>query len=301
MDDVAGVRAFNRFYTRWVGALDEGFLATRRSLPEARVLFELGKRETTEVAELRATLELDAGYLSRLLQSLEREGLVGRARSVRDARRQVVRLTKSGRSEFRLLDRRSAERIGAELHRLRPGDRDRLVESMTAVAATLGEPGGTVALRPPRPGDHGWIVERHGALYADEYGWDVSFEALVARIVADFAGGHDPDREAAWIAELDGARAGCVLCVRENRATAKLRLLLVEPWARGRGIGTRLVDECVGFARRARYERIALWTNDVLESARRIYEAAGFEVAESEPHHSFGHDLVGQNWARALA
>jgi DNA-binding MarR family transcriptional regulator/GNAT superfamily N-acetyltransferase len=314
VDHVAAVRSFNRFYTRWVGALDEGFLHTERSLPEARVLFELGRAPATEVTDLRATLEMDAGYLSRLLKGLEEDGLVTRERSAADARRQVVRLTKAGRSEFALLDRRSAARIGASLETLAPGDRARLTAAMDAIEATLGRAadgssaatprdagdGPPVVIRPPAAGDLGWIVERHGALYAEEYGWDERFEALVAAIVGEFATGRDTEREAAWIAELAGARAGSVLCVRSDHATAQLRLLLVEPWARGRGIGARLVDECLTFARVAGYSAITLWTNDVLEDARRIYERAGFELVDSEPHADFGYEVVGQNWSRPL-
>ena len=302
VDRVAAVRAFNRFYTRWVGALDEGLLHTRHSLPEARLLFELGRSSETEVAALRRALDLDPGYLSRLLAGLESQGLVARERSPADARRQVARLTRTGRSALRVLDRRSAEHVGAALAALGGNERERLLAAMGAIERVLepAEAPGPAVLRAPAAGDYGWIVERHGALYAAEYRWDVGFEALVARIVADFASGHDAEREAAWIAELDGRRVGSVLCVRGDERTAKLRLLLVEPSARGAGIGGRLVDECIAFARRAGYAEIALWTNDVLHSARRIYERAGFELVESEPHHSFGHDLVGQTWSRPL-
>jgi DNA-binding MarR family transcriptional regulator/predicted N-acetyltransferase YhbS len=301
-DSVAAVRSFGRFYTRWVGALDEGLLRTRHPLPEARVLFELGQREWTEVADLRRRLDLDAGYLSRLLARLEAERLVARERSRADARRQVARLTRAGRAAVTVLDRRSSEEIGAALGALRGSDRELLVAAMATVRAILDPPAADAAieLRPPRAGDLGWIVERHGAIYADEFGWDETFEALVAQIVGDFGAGHDPDREAAWVAEVAGARAGSVLCVRQDDRVAKLRLLLVERWARGRRIGARLVDECLRFARDAGYRQVTLWTNDVLESARRIYERAGFELVDSEPHHSFGHDLVGQNWSRTL-
>jgi DNA-binding MarR family transcriptional regulator/predicted N-acetyltransferase YhbS len=302
VDHVAAVRAFSRFYTRWVGALDEGFLHTGRSLPEARVLYELGRSRTTEVAALRESLGLDPGYLSRLLKVLEADGLVARERSAADARRQIARLTRKGRREFELLDRRSADRIGTSLAALAPAERDRLTAAMAAIESALGQNGAepAVTLRAPGAGDLGWIVERHGALYAEEYGWDERFEALVARIVGEFAAGRDPAREAAWIAHYAGARAGSVLCVGKDEATAQLRLLLVEPWARGRGIGARLVDECLAFARQAGYREIVLWTNDVLEHARPIYERAGFELVESEPHSEFGPEVVGQNWARPL-
>jgi DNA-binding MarR family transcriptional regulator/GNAT superfamily N-acetyltransferase len=300
-DSIAAVRAFNRFYTRWVGALDEGLLRTRHSLAEARVLFELGRRDSMEVAELRRTLDVDAGYLSRMLGRLEDEGLVARERSAADARRQLARLTKSGRAEFRLLDRRSAKRVGASLGSLDRSQRERLVAAMGTIHRVL-EPSAAsrVDLRPPGRGDFGWIVERHGALYAEEFGFDERFEALVARIVADFAADYDPRREAAFVADVDGVRAGCVLCVRRNDAVAQLRLLLVEPWARGIGLGARLVDECLRFARAAGYVEIALWTQDVLRAAHRIYERAGFELVESEPHDDFGPSIAGEHWSRPL-
>lgn len=301
-DAVAAVRAFNRFYTRWVGALDEGLLRTRHPLPEARVLFELGRGELTEVAALRRTLELDAGYLSRLLASLEAQGLVTRERDASDGRRQLARLTRQGRTAVRDLDRRSAREVGARLRSLAPGDRERLVAAMDAIERILEPPAEPpeISTRAPAPGDLGWIVERHGAVYAREFGWDTDFEALVARIVGDFAAGHDPERERAWIALADGERAGSVLCVRKSARVAQLRLLLVDPRHRRLGIGARLVDECLSFARATGYREITLWTNDVLESARRIYEAAGFRLVDSEPHRSFGHELVGQHWSRRL-
>jgi DNA-binding MarR family transcriptional regulator/GNAT superfamily N-acetyltransferase len=301
-DRIAAVRAFNRFYTTRIGALQEGFLRTPHSLSEARVLFELGQRDVTDVAELRRTLELDAGHLSRVLARLDAQGLVGRERSKADGRRQRVRLTDEGRDAFALLDRRSAQDIGALLDTLGEEDRRRLVGAMDVVRTLLdpAPPAAAYVLRPPRPGDLGWIVHRHGALYADEYGWDAGFETLVARVVADYAADHDARREAAWIAEVDGVPAGCVLCVARDATTAQLRLLLVEPAARGRGIGARLVEECLRFARRAGYDEIVLWTNDVLHEARRLYERAGFTLGAQTPHHSFGHDLVGQDWSLRL-
>jgi DNA-binding MarR family transcriptional regulator/GNAT superfamily N-acetyltransferase len=302
-DRVAAVRAFNRLYTGRIGLLGEGFLHTEHSLTEARVLYELGQRDVVEVAELRRELQMDAGYLSRLLSRLEDQGLVVRERSQDDGRRQRVRLTDEGQDAFAELDRRSAAEIGALLDGLGEERQRRLVAAMEAIADVLGDAPSHDAgfvLRPPHPGDYGWIVHRHGAQYADEYGWDETFEALVARIVADYAEGHDPRCEAAWIAEVDGEPVGCVFCVRKDDATAQLRLLLVDPRARGRGIGGRLVEECLRFARRASYERIVLWTNDVLHEARRLYERAGFELVESGRHHAFGHDLVEQTWARDL-
>jgi DNA-binding MarR family transcriptional regulator/GNAT superfamily N-acetyltransferase len=299
---VAAVRAFNRFYTNRIGVLREGLLRTPHSLAEARVLFELGQRESTEVADLRRELDMDAGQLSRLLARLESGGLVSRERSGGDGRRRRIRLTEAGAAAFAQLDARSAAENRALLERLPEPAQERLVAAMDTVRQVLGraaEPG-EVRLRPPGPGELGWIVERHGALYAREYGWDAGFESLVARIVADFAERHDPAREAAWIAELDGRPAGCVLCVRKDDRSAQLRLLLVEPWARGHGIGARLVEETIRFARAAGYAEMVLWTNDVLHAARRLYERAGFELVAQGPHHSFGHDLVEQTWSRRL-
>jgi DNA-binding MarR family transcriptional regulator/GNAT superfamily N-acetyltransferase len=301
-DRVAAVRAFNRFYTARIGALRDGLLRTPHSLTEARVLYELGQREVTEVADLRREMDIDAGFLSRLLARLQRDGLVARERSTDDARRRRIRLTEEGRAAFAELDRRSAQEIGAVLGALSEDDQRRLIAAMDVVRDVLTDspaPAGFV-LRAPGPGDLGWIVQAHGAMYAQQYGWDETFEALVARIVADYAAAHDPRREAAWIAEVDGEPAGCVLCVRRDDDTAQLRLLLVTPRARGRGIGGRLIEECLRFAERAGYRRITLWTNDVLHEARRLYERAGFELVESAPHHSFGHDLVEQTWARDL-
>jgi DNA-binding MarR family transcriptional regulator/GNAT superfamily N-acetyltransferase len=301
-DDVAAIRAFNRFYTARVGALRDGLLATAHPLPEARVLFELGQVEAMDVADLRRALDLDGGYLSRLLGRLAGQGLVTRARSGSDARRQVVALTERGRAAYAELDARSAAEIRALLDGLSASDRRRLLEAMGTVREVLeGAPRASAfVLRPPDAGDLGWVVQRHGALYAEEYGWDQTMEALVARIVADYAHDHDPRREAAWIAEVGGRPVGSVFCVRRDDRTAQLRLLLVEPEARGLGIGARLVDECIRFARRAGYAEIALWTNDVLVEARRIYERAGFTLAREHRHRAFGHDLVEQDWSRPL-
>jgi DNA-binding MarR family transcriptional regulator/GNAT superfamily N-acetyltransferase len=301
-DRVAAVREFNRFYTSRIRVLGDGFLRTPYSLSEARVLFELGQRDSMEVSDLRAALNIDAGQLSRLLSRLESAGLVARERSSEDARRQRARLTPAGSEAFAELDARSAEEIGRLLEGVGEDGQVRLVGAMRVIRSLLdADPSAArFQLREPRSGDYGWVVERHGALYAEEYGWDESFEALVARIVADYVDERDPEREAAWIAEADGERVGCVFCVPASARVAKLRLLLVEPHARGMGVGGALVDECLRFARAAGYQEIALWTNDVLEDARRIYERAGFELAEQERHHSFGHDLVGQNWSRQL-
>jgi DNA-binding MarR family transcriptional regulator/GNAT superfamily N-acetyltransferase len=298
---VAQVRAFNRFYTNAIGVLRGGLLSTPYSLTEARVIFELAQRDVTAVADLRRALDIDAGYLSRILARFEAARIARRERSRTDRRRQVIRLTAHGRSVFATLDARSTEETRGLLERLGYDDQRRLVGAMDAIRDVLEHVhGGEPVLRALQPGDLGWVVERHGAIYAQEYGWDETFEALVARIVADYVDAHDPARERVWIAELDGSRVGCVFCVRKDDATAQLRLLLVEPSARGLGIGARLVDTCLDFARAAGYASITLWTNDVLVQARRLYERAGFELIEQEPHRSFGDDLVGQYWSRAL-
>ena len=302
MDSVAAVRQFNRFYTNMIGVLRGGLLDTPYSLTEARVIFELANTGPGEVSELRRRLDIDAGYLSRILRRLESDGVAERERSTVDGRRQLIRLTEQGRKIFADLDERSNTQIAGLLGGLEAADERRLVAAMGVIEEVLA---GTarptsVVLRPFGPGDLGWVIQRHGALYAEQYGWDQSFEALVARIVADYADAHDPQRENAWIAEVDGAPVGCVFCVRRDDETAQLRLLLVEPSVRGAGVGTRLVDECLRFARRARYREIMLWTNDVLAEARRIYQRAGFELVSEKPHHSFGHDLVEQDWKRTL-
>jgi DNA-binding MarR family transcriptional regulator/predicted N-acetyltransferase YhbS len=295
------LRAFSRFYTAVIGVLQEGLLETPYSLTEARVIFELGRRGEMDVADLRTTLDLDAGYLSRIRARLEEGGLVTRARSGDDRRRHVIGLTSSGRAAYDVLNRRSAAQAQALVRRLGEDDQRALIEALSTTQRLLGEGRAPEAtLRALRPGDLGWVVERHGALYASEHDWDASFEALVARIVADFAAGADPARERAWIAEAGGARAGSVFCTRRDETTAQLRLLLVEPAFRGQGLGRRLVDECLAFARSGGYARIVLWTNDVLVDARRIYERAGFALDEEGRHTSFGHDLVEQTWSRRL-
>ena len=299
MDDVvARVRAFNRFYTNVIGVLDEGMVRSPYSLTEARVIFELAQTETTEVAALRHELDLDAGYLSRLLARFEADGLVTRERSAADARRQVIRLTDAGRAAYAVLDQRSADEVRTLLTPLTDERRRRLAAAMDMIEGILAEARRPAAyvLRPLRSGDFGWVVHRHGAIYAREYGWNASFEASVARVVADYIDDHDPQWENAWIAEVDGAPVGCIFCVRRDDTTAQLRLLLVEPSCRGMGIGARLVDECLDFARRAGYKSIMLLTNELLGDARRIYERAGFQLAEQGQHHSFARDLVAQAW-----
>ncbi len=299
---VAAVRGFNRFYTNVIGLLRGKYLNTPYSLTEARLLFELAQRDASEVTDLRRVVDIDAGYLSRILARFEADGLIKRQRSAADGRRQVIQLTGAGRSVVAGLDARSAEQTRDMLAAVHDDDRRRLLEAMRVITETLTgspQPRGFL-LRPPQPGDMGWVVQRNAAVYAEEFGWDSSYEALVARIVADYADHRDPDAEAAWIAEVDGTSAGCVFCVRENATTARLRLLLVEPWARGLGIGSRLVTEVLGFARQAGYSQLTLWTNDVLADARRIYQRAGFTLDDENRHYSFGKDLTGQNWSRAL-
>jgi DNA-binding MarR family transcriptional regulator/GNAT superfamily N-acetyltransferase len=303
MDDrVAAVRAFNRFYTKVIGLLGSGLLGTPYSLTEARLLFEIAQQDETETAELRAALDLDSGYLSRILAGFEKDGVIRRERSKKDGRARVVSLTRKGRTVFRTLDRRSAADAGELLSRIGEDDQRLLVSAMRTIEGVLGESPRreSFTLRPLRSGDYGWVVQRHGALYKHEYDWDETFEALVARIVAEYVERGDAEREAAWIAEVGGAPVGCVFVVRRKEEVAQLRILLVEPHARGMGIGGRLVDECISFARAKGYEKIVLWTNDVLVDARRIYEHAGFELVEEGPHHSFGHYLVEQTWSLAL-
>jgi DNA-binding MarR family transcriptional regulator/GNAT superfamily N-acetyltransferase len=300
---VDAVRRFNRFFTRRIGVLREGLLHSRFSLTEARVLFELAHSEELTASDLSRELGLDPGYLSRTLARLEQQGLVVRVRSEADGRRRILSLTLDGEEAFSLLDSRSREEVAEMLGGLSEGDQRRLLEAMGTIEGVFekslkfSEP---FVLRTHEPGDMGWVVQRHGVLYAREYGWDESFEALVARIVADFIDGYDPKKERCWIAEMGGERVGCVFVVKAGGTVAKLRLLLVEPEARGLGLGTRLVEECIRFARNRGYEKITLWTNGVLDAARHIYEEHGFVLVEEEEHHSFGRDLVGQNWDLVL-
>jgi DNA-binding MarR family transcriptional regulator/GNAT superfamily N-acetyltransferase len=300
---VRAVRRFNRFYTRTIGLLHEGYLRSPFTLTQVRVLYELAHRERPTAAELSRDLGLDTGHLSRILRDFQRRGLIEKRTADKDGRQQLLWLTERGQEIFAPLEARSHDQIGAMLEGLSAPDQDRVIESMRTIEGLLvagPEPTVPYVLRPHRSGDMGWVVQRHGVLYAQEYGWDETFEALVAAIVAKFVQNYDAKRERCWIAELEGEPVGSVFCVKKSSAVAQLRLLLVEPKARGLGIGTRLVDECVGFARSAGYRKIMLWTNDVLGAARRIYERAGFRLVEEEKHHSVGHDLVGQNWELKL-
>jgi DNA-binding MarR family transcriptional regulator/GNAT superfamily N-acetyltransferase len=300
---IAIVRRFNRFYTKQIGLLGESYLETPFSLTEARVLYELAHRERPSATELARELALDAGYLSRILRGFERRRLLTRTRSKSDGRQSHLALTARGRAAFAPLDVRSREDIGALLGRLGPAGQRRLIDAMRTIETTLGgapESKASYVLRPHQPGDMGWVVHRHGALYAQEYGFDERFESLVAGVVARFVERYDPRRERCWIAEKDGEIVGSVLLVRRSRSVAQLRLLLVEPKARGLGIGERLVTECVRFARQAGYRKITLWTNSVLRAARRLYQAAGFRRVHREKHRSFGRELVGETWELVL-
>jgi DNA-binding MarR family transcriptional regulator/N-acetylglutamate synthase-like GNAT family acetyltransferase len=300
---IAAVRRFNRFYTKQIGLLQRGLLDSPFSLAEARVLFELAHRNRPTATQLGADLGLDAGYLSRMLRGFERMGFVRKTRSVDDGRERFLALTDAGRKAFARLDARSADVVRALLGKCTMRDQERIVAAMTTIERLLEPrqtPAGEVALRAIRPGDLGWIVHRHGALYAREHGYDSSFEALVAEIAARFVRAFDPKRERGWVAEIDGEIVGSVLLVKKSTRVAKLRLLLVEPHARGRGIGRKLVAACIAFARSAGYRRITLWTQASLVAARRVYEEAGFRLTHEEAHRSFGHDLVAQTWELAL-
>ncbi|WP_328771420.1 bifunctional helix-turn-helix transcriptional regulator/GNAT family N-acetyltransferase [Streptomyces sp. NBC_00286] len=299
---IQDIRSFNRFYTNVIGALDYSRqLYAPYTLTEARVLYELAHAPRTDAADLRTELSLDAGYLSRILAKFEQDGLIERAPSEKDTRRRRVTLTARGREAADLLDERSREAVGSLLATVPANERPRLADAMRTIRDVLSAGraprGEDVVLRDPGPGDLGWIVQRNAALYSAEHGWNTDYEGLVARIVADFAEDHDPHLERVWIAELDGRPVGCVMCVRDEApGAARLRLLLVEPDARGLGIGDQLVRACIEFARGVGYREMVLWTNDALTAARRIYQRHGFVLLAEKPHRSFGVDLVGQDW-----
>ncbi len=308
---IEAIRRFNRFYTRRIGVLQEGLLATPFSLTESRLLWEFAHRERITATELAHDLGLDPGYLSRLLRGFKEQGLIKSERAPHDARHVHLGISAAGRRAFAPLDTRSQAEIATLLDGLTDAEQQQLLQAMAALERLLG---GTPArktpylLRPHRAGDIGWVIERHGALYAREYRWDMTFEALVAHIAARFIEHFNPAREACWIAERDAVNVGCVFLVQARDETtelplegiAQLRMLLVEPAARGLGIGARLVAECERFARQAGYRRIVLWTNSVLLAARGIYAKAGYRLVKSEPHRSFGHDLVGETWELPL-
>ncbi|HTP78452.1 MAG TPA: helix-turn-helix domain-containing GNAT family N-acetyltransferase [Rhizomicrobium sp.] len=302
-DRVAAVRGFNRFYTRRIGVLRRDFLDSPYSLGEARVLYEIASRRLPTASDIGRALDLDAGYLSRLLRNFEKRGLIERKVSAHDARQNHLTLTPKGRKAYAPLERRSQRDTGAMLARLEPADQARLIAAMSTIEtlldggaeATPPEPN-SYMLRAPKPGDFGWMVKRHAELYAREYGWTEPFEGLCAQIVADFANKHDAERERCWIAEMDGENVGCVFVAKDSPTVARLRLLLVDPKARGLGLGTRLVDETIRFARRAGYKKMTLWTHSVLTAARHIYEKAGFKIMRTERHKSWGRPVVSEYW-----
>lgn len=298
---VDAFRSFNRFYTRFVGLLDEELVRSGFSLAEARVLFELATRPERGATEIADELGLNPGYLSRILRKLEEAGLLDRSPSPADARHAVLRLTRKGKAAFAELNRRSSAQAGEILGHLTPANRVVLIGSMHQVEAVLGpEPSNPAAfvLRPHRPGDMGWVVQRQSVLYVEEYGWNAEYEALASRIVADFLSHFDPAHERCWVAERFGEPLGCVFLVKhaELEGVAKLRLLHVERAARGMGLGKALVAECLQFARSAGYKKVTLWTQSILHAAHKIYRERGFRLVLEEPHHSFGKDLVGQTW-----
>ena len=302
-DRVESVRGFNRFYTQQIGVLTDGYLKSPYSLTEARVIYELAHHEETTATELCKLLALDAGYLSRILRGFKKRGLIQKKSSETDRRLNFLSLTTQGQQAFAFLNSHAKNEIEAMLNKMGAEDQKSLIAAMQTIQRLLGSDEKSRApylLRLHQPGDMGWVVHRHGVLYAEEYGWNEHFEALVADIVAAFIRDYDPKRERCWIAEREGENVGSVFLVKKSDEVAKLRLLLVEPNARGMGIGTRLVNECLRFARQACYQRITLWTNSVLKEARNIYKKAEFELTQSEPHHSFGHDLISETWERAL-
>ncbi|HEX4629286.1 MAG TPA: helix-turn-helix domain-containing GNAT family N-acetyltransferase [Gemmatimonadales bacterium] len=301
---VETARRFNRFYTRTIGVLEEAPYGSLFSLTEVRVLYELAHRAGPTATELGRELGLDAGYLSRILRAFAKRGLVAKTRSAADGRRSHLTLTAQGRKVFAPLNARSHDQVATMLSALSSEEQGSLIAAMQAIERLLGDGAPprprSFVLRAPQPGDLGWVVQRHGAVYAREYGYDQHFEALVAEIVAHFGQHYDPARERCWIAEVDGENVGCVFLAQKSATVAKLRLLLVEPVARGSGLGTRFVNECVRFAREAGYRKITLWTQSELTAARRLYVAAGFRLIHKERHHSFGKDLVAETWELAL-
>jgi DNA-binding MarR family transcriptional regulator/GNAT superfamily N-acetyltransferase len=300
---IEAVRQFNRFYTQKIGVLHEGLLSSPFSLTEVRVLYEMAQRERPVAFELGRDLGLDPGYLSRILSSFKAKGLIDSKPSEKDGRQSILWLTEQGKAAFAPLNERARDEIGILMGSLTESDQTRLVKAMESIRELLSlRPKGKMPylLRPHQPGDMGWVVHLHGMLYTQEYGWDEAFEALVAGIVAKFIQNFDPKRERCWIAEIEREIVGSGFLVKESETVSKLRLLLVHPKARGLGIGKRMVNECLRFARQAGYRKTMLWTNNVLLAARHIYEDAGFKLVLEEPHHSFGHDLVGETWELEL-
>lgn len=303
-EDIAAVRAFNRFYTRRIGVLDEAHLGSGFTLGEGRVLYELAQTDGLTAKRLGEMLDLDAGYLSRILRRFESTGLLERRPDPRDGRSSSLHLTPGGREAYVRLNACSEAQVATMLRALQGEQRERLTSAMRVVSGLLEpdavEAGAEVVLRPHRPGDMGWLIQRHAELYAEERGWGPLFEALVGDVCMEFIRSFDPDCERCWIAEREGERLGCVMLVKGDERTAKLRMLLVEPSARGLGLGRRLVAECIGFARAKGYREVTLWTQSVLETARRIYAEAGFKLVKSEPHELIGQPLIGETWALEL-
>jgi DNA-binding MarR family transcriptional regulator/GNAT superfamily N-acetyltransferase len=298
---VEAARRFNRFYTQRIGVLDEGLLDSPFSLTEVRVMYELAHRRGIGAAELARQLGLDKGYLSRILKRFRAKSWLARSVARDDARRHLLTLTAAGHRAFAPLERRSRQQVRTMLSPLAPTQRQRVLDAMRAIERDLdGHDAAPIMLRGHRPGDVGWVVQRHGEIYAREYDWNEEFEALVADIAAKFIRDLDPDRERCWIAERDGVRLGCIFLVAQDKTTAKLRLLLVEPEARGAGLGKRLIEECITFARGAGYRRIVLWTQSNLDAARHLYTNAGFRKTAEENHRSFGKDLVAETWTLKL-
>ena len=300
---IDAVRQFNRFYTQKIGVLHEGLLSSPFSLTEVRVLYELAHRERPVASELGKNLGLDPGYLSRILSNFKSKGFIASKPSEQDGRQSILSLTEKGRAAFAPLNERARDEIGMLIGALAEGDQLRLVQAMATIEEILSPEQKNkmpYLLRPHQPGDMGWVVHLHGMLYAREYGWDDTFEALVAGIVAKFIQNFDPKRERCWIAEMEGEIVGSVFLVKESETVSKLRLLLVHPKARGLGMGRRMVNECLRFAKQAGYRKTMLWTNNILHAARHIYESMGFKLVLEEPHHSFGHDLVGETWELEL-
>jgi DNA-binding MarR family transcriptional regulator/GNAT superfamily N-acetyltransferase len=297
---IAAVRRFSRFYTRELGLLRESLVDTGFSLTESRVLYELAHRDKVTASELAADLDLDHGYLSRILRRFGEDGLLKKSRAADDGRQSLITITAKGRKAFAPLNKGSHDQVAELLGRLGEAEQARVVGAMGTVEQLLGNTGAPIILRPHRPGDMGWVTSANAMLYAQEYGWDISYEALVGKITAEFIERFDPVRERCWIAEMNGERVGSVFCVAKTPEIAKLRLLIIDPRARGLGLGKRLVAECMRFAKESGYRRMTLWTQSILTAARGIYAKAGFELVAEEPHHSFGVDLIGETWERDL-
>ena len=298
-ETIRAIRHFNRFYTRQIGVLNQGLLDSPYSLTEARVIYELAQKETCTATELGSQLNLDMGYLSRILANFQKKGLLQKEPAPRDKRQSLLRLSPSGQQAFAMLNERSSQEINGMLEALSAPEQQQLIKAMRTIEALLdpqAQERPAVIIRQLQPGDLGWVVSRHGALYAQEYNWDIRFEGFVAQIAADYLKNLDPQKESGWIAEVNGENAGCVFLVRKSDEVAKLRMLLVDPSARGLGIGKRLVQECIRFARQCGYQRVTLWTQSCLLAARHIYQQAGFQLTASEAYHDFGQDLVSETW-----